>query len=224
MDGVGEVDGGGACRQGHDLTLGGKDKDLVVEHIHLQRLDIVLGVIFLLLALQQAAHPFKVLLIAAFDALLVLPVGGNAVFRRFVHLPGADLHLEGDALLADDGGVEALIHIGLGGGDIVLEASGDQVEQVVDVAQDVVAVGDGVDDDAEGVQVVKLVDGFFLGLHLAVDGVDVLDAAVDGAVDAHCRQPRGDLALDGPHEIVGLLLVVCQILHDLVVARRVQIF
>ena len=35
--------------------------------------------------------------------------------------PGADLYLKGDALPADDGGVEGLVHIGLGGADIVLE-------------------------------------------------------------------------------------------------------
>ena len=91
------------------------------------------------------------------------------------------------------------------------------------MAQHVVAVGDGVHDDAEGVEVVQLVDGLVLGLHLAEDGVDVLDTAVDFAVDAHAGKTRGDLGLDAPHELIGLFLVGVQIGHDLVVGLRLQI-
>ena len=62
-----------------------------------------------LLVLQQAADPGEGVLGAQFlvlQALLVFPVGRHAVLGHVVHLPGADLHLEGDALLTDDGGVE----------------------------------------------------------------------------------------------------------------------
>ncbi len=134
-----------------------------------------------------------------------------------MHLPGPDLDLKGDALGADDRGVQGLVHIGLGGGDIVLEAAGHQVEQVVDVAQDVVAVGDGIHDDPEGIDVIQLLHGLALGLHLAVDGVDVLDAAVGGGVDAHGGEPLGDLILDGAHEALVLLLVALQVRGDFLV-------
>ena len=43
VDGIGEVDGRGAGGQGDDLALGGEDEDLVVEHIHLEGVDVVLG-------------------------------------------------------------------------------------------------------------------------------------------------------------------------------------
>ena len=48
------------------------------------------------------------------QALFVLPVGRDAVLGGVVHLPGTDLDLKGDALPADDRGVEALVAVGLG--------------------------------------------------------------------------------------------------------------
>ena len=70
--------------------------------------------------------------------------------------------------------------------------------------QDVVAIGDGIDNDPEGVEVIELVDGFVLGFHFAVDGIDMLDAPVNAALDADLVQSGGDLGLDGLHKAVGL--------------------
>ncbi len=133
MDGIGKVDGGGACGKRDNPALGGVDKDLIVEHIDFQGLDKLLGV-RILLAFQKPSDPFEVLFTAVAGALLIFPMGGDTVFRSLVHLPGADLHLKGDALRADDGGVQGLVHIGLGGGNVVLEPAGHQIEQVVDMA------------------------------------------------------------------------------------------
>ena len=58
-------------------------------------------------------------------ALLVAPVGGHPVLRVLVHLVGADLHLEGLAFGADQRGVQGLVAVGLGGGDVVVELPGD---------------------------------------------------------------------------------------------------
>ena len=92
-------------------------------------------------------------------AFLVAPVRRDAVLGNPVHFPGADLHLkgEGDLPAADDGGVQGMVHIDLGYGDIVLEAARDLVPQRVDDAQHGIAVRDGVHDDADGDQVVDLV-------------------------------------------------------------------
>ena len=106
MDGIGKVDGRGPSRQIDHIPLGGKDKDFVTEQIHLDVLDKVLG-LGVLLGFQQLTDPGKGLFVLlAFQPVFVLPVGGHAVFRRAVHLPGADLHLKGDALPADDHGVQ----------------------------------------------------------------------------------------------------------------------
>src|SRR5699024_12366264 len=101
----------------------------------------------------------------------------------------------------DDGGVQSLVAVGLGGGDIVLEPVGQRVVHIVDQAQGAVALGDGVQDDADGVDVVDLVKGFVLDEHLAVNAVDALDPALHGgAVDAAFFQPLFD---QGRHPEIG---------------------
>ena len=123
VDAVSKVDGRGAGGEIDDIALGGEHEHLISEHIHLQGMDKLLGVGALLI-FQQPAHPFIVVLVAlALAVLLIFPVGGDTVFGDLVHLPGADLHLEGDAVVAHHGGVEGLVHIGLGGADIVLESA-----------------------------------------------------------------------------------------------------
>ena len=52
----------------------------------------------------------------------------------------------------------------------------------------------------------------------------MLDAAIDGAVDADCRKARGDLALDGLHKGVRLGLMGVEIAHDLVIALGIEVF
>ena len=95
---------------------------------------------------------------------------------------------------------------------------------VVDDAQDIVALGHVVDDDPEGIEVEDLVHGLVLGIHLAVDGVGVLHAAIDVAVDVGLPQAAGDLVVDGGHEAVILSGLFIQSLHDLPVADGIQIF
>ena len=153
VDGVGKVDGGGPGGQALHVSVGGEHEHLVGEHIHLQGADKFLGV-GVLLAFQQLAHPLKLLLAAQLvvgQPLLVLPVGGYAVLGGLVHLPGADLHLEGDAVPADDGGVQGLIAVGLGGADVVFEPAQHRIIHVVDGAQHIIAAGDVWDNDAEGI-------------------------------------------------------------------------
>ena len=214
VNGIGKINGGGAGGQGDNSALGGKDEHLVVEHIDFQGLNIFLG-IGILLAFQQPPHPFKVLFAAGAGALLVFPVGSDAVFCRLVHIPGTNLNLKGDALRSDNGGVQRLIHIGLGGGNIVLEPPGHQIEQVVDMPKHIVAVGNGVDDDPERIDVVQLIHGLVLSHHLPVDGINVLDAPVGGVLNAHGVEPVGNLELDGLHKGLILLPVGIQIAGDL---------
>ena len=115
VDVIGKVDGCCARGEGADVPLRGEDEDLVGEHLHLEPGEKVLRV-RLLLRLQQAADPRELLLIALPDARLaglIFPVRRNAVFRRAVHLPGADLYLEGDGFGTDDRRLERLIAVRL---------------------------------------------------------------------------------------------------------------
>ena len=225
VDGVGKVDGGGPGGEVDDLRVGGKDENLVGEEVHLQTADELPG-LGVLLVLQQAADPGEGVLGAQFlvlQALLVLPVGRHAVLGHVVHLPGADLHLEGDALLTDDGGVEGLVHVGLGGSDVILKPAQDHFIHVVDAPQDAVAGGNVVHDDPEGVEVKDLAELLVLGVHLPVDGVDVLHPAIDGALDALLFQAGGDLLLDVFHEGGVGSGLAGQLVGDVPIGHGVQV-
>ena len=150
---------------------------------------------------------------------------GNAVFGDLVHLFGADLDFKRDAVRADDGGVERLVHVRLGRADIVLEAAEHGPVKVVDDAEYVVAVGHGVDDDAEGEEVEHLIHRFILRIHLAVDAVGVLHASVDPEIgDLLLFEARFDLRLHALHEGLMLALLFLERLGDLLVADGVEIF
>ena len=225
VDVVGKVDGLGPGGEVDDIPPGGKHKDLVGEEVHPHGADKFLRV-NVLLALQQLADPLEGLLGAQLGvghALLVLPVGGNAVFGGIVHLLGANLHLKGNALPADHGGVEGLIAVGLGNADIVLEPAQHRLEQVVNAPQDVVTLGDIVHDNPKRVQIENLVHGLVLGIHLAVDGVAVLHPAIDGAVDPLL----GQAVLNPPLNAGQKFLVGGgpggQLVGNLLIPHRVQV-
>ncbi len=52
-------------------------------------------------------------------------------FCGTVHFPRANLHLERNAVRAEHGGVQRLVHIGLRGGDVILKPSGHRTEHIV---------------------------------------------------------------------------------------------
>ena len=79
--------------------------------------------------------------------------------------------------------MQALVHVALGHADVVLEPAGDLVPQRVDDAQHRVAVLHGIHQHAHGDQVVDLVEGLALALHLLVDGIQVLGTAVHLVMD-----------------------------------------
>ena len=224
MDGIGKVDGGGAGGQVLHIAVGGEHKHLVGEHIDLQGMNIFLGV-RTLLVLQQTADP----LVAAFRAaalavLLVFPVGGDTVLGKLMHLPGADLHLKGNAVRSHDGGVERLIAVGLGRADIILETAQNGLIEVVDNAQHVIAVTHVFHDDTERKQVEDLIQRLVLVEHLAINRIRVLHPAVNDVLDLHLVQADVDLILRALHEVLILLPFGIQLGDDLRIADGVQIF
>ena len=218
---------GSAGGEVYNVALRGKDEHLVGEHVYLQIVEKVLRV-GLLLALQQPANPRELVLIPGADsraavAHLVFPVRRDAVFGGVVHVPSAYLHLERDALGADDRRVYALVHVRLRGGYIVLEAAGHGLEHVVDDAEDVITVGDRVHDDAEGTEVEDAGDVEILRVHLAVDAVYMLDAAEYRGVDALGVEPLLHFFLNAGHERFQLRHTLLKGLGYLVVAGRVEV-
>ena len=219
---VSEVERRGAGAQVHDLALGREDEDLVLEQVDAQVLEELVRVVHLALdrPVEAAADPrdllVDALVVGAHVALgvaraLVEPVGGDAVLGLLVHLEGADLDLDGARLGAHHGGVEALVAVGLGRGDVVLEAAGQRVPQGVDRAQGAVAVAHALQDDTQGDEVVDVGELLALALHLEVDAPQVLGAPGDlEAVEAHAAQLVGE-GLDG---LLGVALaLVARVLH-----------
>ena len=110
-------------------------------------------------------------------------MGRDAELGVTVHLLGADLDLDGLALVADDDGVDGLVAVRLRVRDIVVELARYMVPVGVDHAEGRVAVVDLLDDDAHCPDVIELGELKVLLLHLAPDAVNVLGPPVDIGLD-----------------------------------------
>ena len=224
VDGIGKVNGRGPGGQILHIAVGREHEHLIGKHIHLQGVDKFLGVGALLI-FQQAAHPLVFSLRAgALPVLLVLPVGGHAVFGDLVHLPGANLHLKGNTVRPHHSGVEGLVAVGLGSADIIFEAPQNGLIEVMDDAQHIVAVPYGVHHHPECEQIKNLVNGLVLTEHLAVDGVRVLHPSIDNVADVQLLEPLVDLVLRASHEVLILRALGVQLADDLIIADGVEIF
>ena len=225
MDGIGEIDDGAVHRQRDNIPLGGEDKNLLRGDVRFDGFYQVLHIVGFLLGFQNLANPRKAHLqaVLSFQPHLVLPVGGNTVFGGVVHIPGADLHLKGDALLINDGGVKGLVHVLLGGGDIVLKAVGNRLEHIVDDAQDVVAFQHRIHNNPHRVDVVNLVHIAALHIHLAVDAVDAFHPSVNLGLDMLFLQALVDPHNDALQKGLALLLPEGQLAFDIGVGDGVQV-
>ena len=108
-------------------------------------------------AFNHAPQPFDLLLelfAVAHAFFFVEPVRGDAQLGVFVHFAGADLHFDDAVFRADERGVQRLVAVGFGVGDVVVEFFGDGLPQFVDDGEGVVAVGFGLHFDAHGADVV----------------------------------------------------------------------
>ena len=189
VDGVGEIDRGGAAGELDELALGREAEDLVLIELELGVLEEVLGILDVVEDFEEVLDPAEFLQVArGCVVLFVEPMGGDAGFGDLVHVGGADLHL--DLLVAGlaqgHAGVDGLVAVGLGRADVVFEAAGDDGEGGVDRAQGGVAGVAGRHDDAEGHDVRELFEGDVAALHLLPDGeggfLAAADADGDGAV------------------------------------------
>src|SRR5438874_3750063 len=104
VDRIREIDGRRIARQRFDLSLRSKDVDLLGIELDLQVLQELLRVADFLLKLEELPEPDEILFITVrpVPALLVLPMGGDALLRNAVHLGRPDLDLERKATIADD--------------------------------------------------------------------------------------------------------------------------
>ncbi|CFN99575.1 Uncharacterised protein [Bordetella pertussis] len=128
--------------------------------------------------------------------ILVEPVRGHAFLGDVVHVARAELELHRRAIRTHQRGVQGLVAVDLGDGDVVLELARHGPVQLVQRAQRQVALGQGMDDDAETVDIQDFGKRFLLFGHLAVDAVQRLLAAGHLGLDAGGRQRRAHGVLD----------------------------
>jgi hypothetical protein len=199
---VREVHRRGTARQRFHLALRRKDVDLLRVEIDLQVLQELLRVTDFLLRLEQLPHPLEIALIAlvADAPFLVLPVRRDAFFRMPVHFLGANLHLEGKAMLADDRRMQRLIPVRPRHRDEVLDASRDRRPGLVNDAERRVAVLHRLRDDAQRDEVIDALEIDLLPLELQMNAVEALHAPVN-ANDRNLRFVQ--LGLDFLREVVN---------------------
>ncbi len=227
MDEEGEVERRRAFGKLLDVARRGEDVDLILEEVHAQGVHELLGVGFLPLPVDDLAQPFEfggVLHVHRVVALLVEPVRGHAVLGQTVHLLGAYLDFDALALGTDDRGVQALVPVGLGHGNVVLEAPGHGLPLRVHEAEHGVAVPHVLDDGAEGEDVVHIVERQVLLGHLFVDAVDMLDAAPDRAFDAVVAEDAFELGDDLGDELALHHLIAFQPVRNLGVDVWMEVF
>ncbi len=165
VNGISEVYGRGLARQDQDLALGRKGVNLLGIEIDFQGGKEFVGIGDVALPLYDLTEPRQALFVFGGDgAVLVFPVGGDAFLAHLVHFFGANLDFKGLAGLGDDGGVQGLVKVGPRHGDEILDTAGHGTPQVVDDAENGVAILHGVGDDPHGVEVVNLIDADVLAL------------------------------------------------------------
>ena len=103
----------------------------------------------------------------------------NAHLVDAVHLLGADLVLNGRAARTDHGGVQALVAVGFGNGDEVLEAPVHGFVEFMQGAEREVALLPGTHDHAKAVDVQNVRKRRMRVTHAVVDTVDCFVASLN---------------------------------------------
>ena len=120
---------------------------------------------------------------------------GNPFLGDPVHFLRPDLNLEGLAVLPHDGGMQGLIEVGPGDGDVIFDPSRDWFPEVVENPQDRVTVLDAVGDDANRNKIEHFVDVDLLAFHFLVHAIDALDPRFESSSNVMFRQFIRDGAL-----------------------------
>ena len=177
VDGIGKVHHGGAARQRHDLALGREHIDRIGEEVHLDVLPKLSRVPGFILDVQQRLQPLCAqavvgLVLRVVD--LVEPMRSDAGLGHHMHGLGAHLKLHIDAGRAHQRGVQRLVAVDLGDGDMVFEFARHRLVELVQQSQGRVAVGDLRHQHPKAIHIGHLGKAQVLVVHLAVNGVQRL--------------------------------------------------
>ena len=148
---------------------------------------------------------------------------GDSFFGDAMHLFGADLHFELMAAFANHRGVQGLIAVGAGNCDEVLDAAGHGTPQRVNQTEDRVTRGDVLGDDADGEEIVDLVERNLGPLQLLVDGIEALDAPLHARLDVVFAKLLGKHVFDVVQELFAIDAACFDCLGKLLVADRIGV-
>ena len=200
---IGEIDGGGATRQGDQLAFGREAEHLVLEKFELGVLEELFRAVAFGQRFDGVAQPGigvalrrEQIALPVFT-ILVKRMGGDTEFGDLMHALGADLQLDTLARRADDGGVDGTIVVLLGRRDIILEAARHDAPARMHDTQRPVAGWNIVHQNAETVDIGKLLEGKRLRLHLAEHRIGFLLPPFDIGADQTIRHEKlAQLVLD----------------------------
>ena len=126
VHGVGKVDHGRIVRQRDQVPLWGETENLILEQVELGVVEELLRILGVLKDIHQLLDPVVVVarrLIGRNRAVLVGPVCRQPQLSLLVHVVAADLDFDRLVLRPDDHGMDRLVAVGLGCGDVVLVAA-----------------------------------------------------------------------------------------------------
>ena len=128
---------------------------------------------------------------------------GHTRFGHQVHAVGAELELHIQARRPDQGGVQRLVAVDFGNGNVVFELARHRLEQLVQQTQSGVT-GHGVfHDDPKAVNVGHLRKAQVLVVHLAVDGVERFFPPGDAYFHTRALENGFELGLYFVHQIAA---------------------
>ena len=145
VDHVSKIDRRRTPRQSFDLAAGGKHINFVLEKIDAHIFQIFTGVPEIFLIFDKILNPgkfFADIFINSF-AFFITPVSGNTGLGNPVHVPGSYLNFNALTKRPDDRGVQRLVHIALGPGNVIFEFMINRLPHGVNEAQGFIALGDG---------------------------------------------------------------------------------
>ncbi len=224
VNGKGKVDWRGPAREGPYFAFWGEDVDFLRKHVDFDRLHKFDRIGEILLPGQQVTQPGK----AAVGGILrrpflVAPMSGNALFRRAMHVFGANLQLQPLALRPYHGGVERLVHIRLGERDVILEPAWDRFPQGVNDAQAGVTVRNRIGNHSDGQDIVDIFNGGLLPLHFLVNTVEIFRPPHKMALDVHFVQGVFNQRLGPSNQALSRLLSVHELFRQLRIHTRIDI-
>src|SRR5574344_325626 len=223
---IGKVERRGPHRQVDHLALGGEDIDPILEHLGAQLVDQRARLDHVLLPGQQLAQPGNPLLVAGVLAglpLLVLPVGRDPELGILVHLLGADLNFHRLAFGPQHHGMDGLVTVGFGVGDIVIEFARNVVPLGVNDAESGITILQAVGNDPHRTHVIEIGEAQLLLLHLAPDAVDVFRAAINIGLNPGRLQRLFELLDEAVNVAFAIEALFIQQLGNLLVGVRMQV-